>query len=343
MTERMRRALRRHTILTGALAICGLVVMMVVLLNAVEGIRYLGFRVALDRASEVTTSGRTVETGWTFRFVQSQCAVSVVVDEAELAAAQSLDTRAVFGSKGWLREACVTDLIRAQARSGVIEGLAREFRRIRDVRGLSDDEYLELLTSAVQQIPYKRASAGLQLPAEILTSGVGICTDKSVLLASLLAHEGYDTAVLIFRAPSHVALGVASDGALFQETRYAFLETTAPRFIGQTAPEYRAAGPVARAPQIIPLGGWRSYNSGEEVDAILQELARAHAVQLACRRSARSFRATPSGPARRELQNWVAGARKTFILANTHDRSMVYATLRGSGVAYNEPRRIIAQ
>ena len=343
MTERMRRDLRRHPIRTGALAVCGLVLMTIALFNAVDGIRYLRFRTALDRVSEVSTSGRTIPAGWTFRFVQSQCSVSVVVDEAELVAAQSLDTRAVFNSKGWLRAACVTDLVRAQARSAVIEGLAREFRRIRDARGLSDDEYLELITSAVQQIPYRRASTGLQLPAEILTSGVGICTDKSVLLASLLAHEGYDTAVLVFRAPSHVALGVASDGALFQRTRYAFLETTTPQFIGQTAPEYRAAGPVARAPQIIPLGGWRSYDSGEEVDAILQELARAHAVQLAWQRYGRSFRAEPSRQAQRQLQNWVAGARTTFILAHTHDRSMVYAMLRVSGAAYDEPRRIIAQ
>jgi len=345
MRERTLRALRRRPIRTGALVLCGALIVVIALGTAVDCARYVHFRIALDRATVVTPVGRTIDAGWAFRFVQSRYAVRVAIDEADLAAARAMDTTTVFGSSGWLRRVCVTELVRAQSQSRLVDELAAEFRRIRDARRLTDDEYLELITSAVQQIPYAKAPGGLQLPAEVLTSGVGICTDKSVLLGSLLIHEGYDSALWVFETPSHVALGVASQGARFQGTRYAFLETTIPRFIGQAGAEYLASGPIARPPQLIALGGWRSYASGTEVDIILRELARARAAQIAWQRYAGFVPRDSSKPrfVKREMENWIAGATTRFILANTHDRGGVYAMLRGRGAGAATSDGVLAQ
>jgi len=333
MIARTRKGLRRHPVRTGVvLAGCALITA-VALANTVDAVRYLRFRTALDVAPAVASGGRRIDAGWTFRFVQGRYRVSVAVDEAELAAARAVDTDPVFGSRGWLRQRCVADIVRAESETRLIEELAGEFRRIRDLRQLTDDEYLELITSAVQQIPYARASRGLQLPAEVLASGVGICTDKSLLLGSLLLHEGYDTVLFVFERPSHVALGVASNGARFHGTRYAFVESTVPRFIGQAGPEYRARGPITGSPQSIALGGWRSYGSGHEVDVILDELGRARRVQTAWLRRSRSIGDGETEPrvVREEIEDWVARAMTSFILANTHDRGNVYAMLRGQG------------
>lgn len=333
MIARTRKVLRRHPVRTGVLVLGCVMVAVVAFNNAVDAVRYARFRAELGAASAVAPQGRSVAAGWTFRFVQGRYRVSVAVDEAELATARSMDTDTVFGSQGWLRERCVADLVRAESKTRLIDDLAAEFRRIRDLRELSDDEYLELITAAVQQIPYARASDDLQLPAEVVTSGVGICTDKSLLLGSLLLHEGYDTALLVFEDPGHVALGVASNGARFHGTRYAFLETTAPRFIGQAGPEYLAPGPIAPKPQLIALGGWRSYESGNEVDVILSELGRARKLRTSWRRYAHLIRSGYSEPwfTQREMDTWVAEAMTTFVLANTHDRGNIYALLRARG------------
>jgi len=345
MIARTLKRLRRRPIHNGVLIACGALVAAAVVLNGVDCVRYVAFRAALARASSIAPVARTTEAGWTFRFVKSRCKVSVEVDAAELATAQEMDTGAVFGSGGWLRDRCVAELVRTQSRSALIDRLAAEFRRIRDERNLTDDEYLELLASAVQQIPYGKVQGGLQLPAEILVSGTGVCTDKTVLLGSLLVHEGYDTVLWVFDAPNHVALGVASDGARFRGTDYAFVETTAPRFVGQAGAEYRAPGPIARPPRTIALGGWRSYASGDEVDVILRELERARATQHAWRRYATAMRFGPSQPrlAHREIESWVADATAAFILSHTHDRQSVYALLRGRSAEGPAPARALVQ
>jgi len=254
--------------------------------------------------------------------------VSVEIDEAELAAADRVPTDAVFGTSGWLRRCYVSELVRAQAASPVIDRLAAGFRRIRDERSLSDDEYLELMVAGIQAIPYGDPDEDTMLAAEVLARGRGVCTDKSLLLGSLLLHEDYDTVLWVFSTQRHVALGVASDAARFHDTGYAFVETTAPSFVGQAAPECRALGPVSRPPAIIALGGERSYGSGEQVEVILAELRRLQAVSAMADGYASYARTSTQYRERyaaRAMEKWVADATATYILTNTSDRPGVYA------------------
>jgi hypothetical protein len=328
MIERFMTRARKQPIRYGLAVACGLLVAWLVISNLFGYLGFLMFRSDLDAAFAFEPTGRTVECVWSFPFQQSRCMVTVEVDEAELAAADRLPTSSVFGSGGWLRRLYVSELVAAQAKSPVIDRLAAEFRRIRDEHGLDSDEYLELMVAGIQAIPYGDPAEETMLASEVLVDRRGVCTDKSLLLGSLLVHEGYDTVLWVFSTQRHVALGVASDAACFRGTGYAFVETTASSFVGQAAAEYWAAGPVSRPPKQITLGGEQAYGSGEQVEVILAELRRLQTL-AAVTRNYESYART-SGTyqdhyAARAMERWVANTTATYILTNTFDRPGVYA------------------
>jgi hypothetical protein len=333
MATTLATRVRRSPVRYGLRAACGLLIVSLVVANLGGYARFLAFRATLDDGLASQSVGRTVECAWSFPFQESRCMVSVAVDEAELAAADRVPTSAIFGSDGWLRERYIAEVVRAQADSPVVERLVAEFRRIRAERSLDSDEYLELMVAAVQAIPYGDPEVDTMLAAEVLVQDRGVCTDKSLLLGSLLVHEGYETVMWIFPTQRHVALGVASDGACFRGTRYAFVETTAPSFVGQASPEYRAAGPVALPPAQVDLGGSRSYGSGDQVEVILEELRRLQVVSAAADgydAYARTSIQHRDRYAARAMEQWIADATATFILTNTCDRAGVYSLLTAS-------------
>ncbi|MRR12917.1 hypothetical protein EG835_10740 [bacterium] len=254
--------------------------------------------------------------------------VRMQVDAAELRAAERLDTERIFGAGGALRRRYVQAVVTAQAESPFMDRLVSETRRIRDERDLDSDEYLELLVTAVQSIPYGDTDVDTLLGPQVCASGSGICTDKSLLLASLLVREGYDSVLWVFSTQKHVAVGVRSASADFRDTGYAFIETTALRFIGQASQEYLAPGPVAESPVQISLGGTRAYAAGDEVEVILAEVKRlegitiTHSPYVSFARTAVRHR---ERYAERALESWIADGALRFIMANTHDRAGVYS------------------
>lgn len=327
----------------GLWAACGLLIVVLAGANLAGYARFLTFRSRLEPALSPTPSGEIVPVAWSFPFQESRCMVSVELDAAEIEAAGRVRTGGIFGSSGWLRRCYVREVVHAQAGSPVIDRLADGFRRIRRDRDLDSDEYLELLCAGIQAIPYGEVGGETVLAAEMLADGAGICTDKSILLASLLVHEGYDTVLWVFSTQRHVALGVASDAACFQGTGYAFIETTGPSYVGQAASEYRAVGPIARAPALITLGGSRSYGAGEQVEVILGELRR---LQVAAS-AAEGYAALAMTPvqyrdryAARATERWIADTTATYILTNAHDRPGVYAILTGFAPAADAPLRL---
>lgn len=295
-----------------------------------DHLRVAEYGAALDGALSPEPSGRTVPVAWSFPFQSTRVMISLEVDAAELKAAADLETSRIFRSRPSLRERYVRSVVDAQARSTAVDRLVAEFRRIRRERALDDDEYLELMVAAVQAIPYGDVGVETLLAPEVLAGGSGICTDKSLLLASLLVREGYDTVLWVFSTQKHVAVGVRSARAQFRSSGYAFIETTAPRFIGQAAQEYRALGPVADPPAQIECGGTRAYTAGDEVEAILAELRRLEPLaesHLAFASIARTASRHRERYARRALDSWVADARVRFIMTNTHDRAGVFAVV----------------
>jgi hypothetical protein len=204
---------------------------------------------------------------------------------------------------------------------------------MRDARGLDDDEYLELMTTAVQAIPYGTPVADIALPAGMLVRGSGVCTEKSILLGALLAIEGYDSVLWVFDAERHVALGVASEHARFRDTGYAFVETTARCYIGQVGHGYQFPALTTRKPQQIALGGTKAYTAGDQVEAILAHLRRLQGTRALATPYA-TYARTPSMHQRRyaerALEAWAADGMASYILQSAHDRRAVYGILEST-------------
>ena len=158
----------------------------------------------------------------------------------------------------------------------VYQTLLSQFRRIRNERNMNGDEYLELLTAYVQSLPYdtdKLSSIEIapRFPIETIVDGTGICSDKSLLLAGLLSHEGYAVSILQFSKENHLTVGLpAPTGYDFAGCGQAVVETTAISYIGHPAGEY--ADTTSR-PKVFPIGhGTKRYDCIREVAKILATL-----------------------------------------------------------------------
>ena len=155
--------------------------------------------------------------------------------------------------------------------------LAGAFRRIRVNSSLNDDEYLELMTVAVQTIPYETDGTltAPKFPIETYVDGRGDCDDKSLLLAGLLAREGYTVALLYFKPEAHMALGVKGYGCDYRETGYGYIATTNVSLVGVPTGQLAGGVNLTSAPLIIPVAnGTRLYGSCQEALAIDRALER---------------------------------------------------------------------
>lgn len=220
------------------------------------------------------TAGPDSTRSWSFDFAETTVTVDVPVDRTALSAARELRTRRIFRSSGWLRTRYITTLVARGGSDALIVALAEELDREADALGLSGpDERLEFYVAAVQAIPYGTVDPEIRLPIEVVADGTGVCTEKSLLLAQLLAYEDYATVLWVLPTQKHVALGVATSGEGYHDSGFAFVETTRPAWIGECDQAYLAAGPIARRPVRIDLGGTRRYEAGMQVEYILRVLA----------------------------------------------------------------------
>ena len=140
--------------------------------------------------------------------------------------------------------------------------LIRELSKDRYKGGnnLTDDEYLEMVTSFVQQIPAENRTAGNpRYPVEVIADGKGTSNEKAMLLTGILSRQGYDTALLLFpginRAGTGIGIHLATNHPSFRvfsdgRDDYLFVETSTTRLLGiyddqiDTAPD----------PVVISLG-----------------------------------------------------------------------------------------
>jgi hypothetical protein len=92
--------------------------------------------------------------------------------------------------------------------------------------------------SAVQHIPYDWSNrSDWKFPYETLRDNTGVCSAKSLLLAYMLRDMGYD--VVLFDYSEHMAVGIrCSEEYDYQDTGYAFIETTQPTIITYVPDEY---------------------------------------------------------------------------------------------------------
>ena len=153
---------------------------------------------------------------------------------------------------------------------------------LEEVRGLSKspDIQAKIVISLVQHIPYNwgglyTISSDFLYPYETLYRNRGVCCDKSILLAYLLDQLGYDVVLFEWEC-QHMAVGIRCDeGFDFQNTGYAFIETTRPTIISYVSDDYIGGFRITSSPNVIRVseGGKaldvsQEYNDAQELKKI---------------------------------------------------------------------------
>lgn len=330
--ERRARTRRRRTV--AACAVLGAVALTIAVVQVTGWLQWRAFLRGVDGVQAASGVASTQPVTLTFRYAGTLYALNLAVSEAEVAESAQVRTERLFPLRDAVRERYFKQLVLAASRSGAVRALADELRIIRLRERLDTDQYLELITRAIQEIPYGVVSPEFLLPAEVLAGRSGVCSEKSVLLAALMTHEGYDTALIILDADGHVAVGVGSDGPGYLRSRFAFIETTAGMYVGQVKEAYRGVGPVPRAPQIVPVSSGTRYHASAEVEVIIRFLRQAQRERNTFKPYV-AYAATSTGMhaeryAQRAYDFTLAQDVAAFIIENADDRHRVYLDLTGS-------------
>lgn len=162
-------------------------------------------------------------------------------------------------------------------------GLDQVVRQIKS-RTSNPEDQVRIAVSLVQNIPYTEntsTSNRLQFPYETLYVNYGVCSDKSVLLTYLLRELGYSSAILSFDEENHAAVGIRSRIQYsFQDTGYAFIETTSPAIITDSYHSYANVGKITSRPQVFEMSDGKAFDNltEEYTDAILYNQERKDAL-----------------------------------------------------------------
>jgi len=216
---------------------------------------------------------------YTFHFEDGEETIRIGIDPAVYAGAKEADRR-LHLYRDLSEEEWIPIYYQAFANDSHQEpfyaNLIAAFREIRDREGLDDDRYLELITVFVQSIPYRTDDSITEpkFPIETYGDGEGDCDDKSLLLAGLLAREGYRVALFYFGDEAHMAVGVGGAGCHYQNTPLAYIETTNASYVGIPPPVLSNGTVLASDPLVIPVGdGPRYYAACDQVMTIERALS----------------------------------------------------------------------
>ena len=99
--------------------------------------------------------------------------------------------------------------------------------------GRKDYDLAQLLVAFVQSIPYDHYAKEAKFTVETLFNKKGDCDDKSILLAKLLSHAGYQTCLFIYEEGQHMAVGLKVDeNTDAYKDGYIYIEATGNNPIG---------------------------------------------------------------------------------------------------------------
>ena len=216
---------------------------------------------------------------YTFPFGDGEETIRIDPDPAVYAGAKEAD-RQLYLSEDLSKEEWIPIYYRAFVNDSCQEpfyaDLLAAFREIRDRQGLDDDRYLELITAFVQSIPYETDASIVEpkFPIETYVDTEGDCDDKSLLLAGLLAREGYGVALLYFGNESHMAVGVRSAGCSYRNTPFAYIETTNRSYVGIPPATLTNGTVLTTDPLVIPVGdGQWIYAGCDQIHTIERALS----------------------------------------------------------------------
>lgn len=218
----------------------------------------------------------------TFPFEDEEETIRIDPDPAVYAGAKGAD-RQLYLTKDLSREEWIPIYYLAFVNDSHQEpfyaDLLAALREIRDREGLDNDRYLELIAAFVQAIPYRTDASIIEpkFPIETYVDAEGDCDDKSLLLAGLLAREGYGVALFYFEDEAHMAVGVKSAGCAYRNTTYAYIEATNASYVGIPPAALSNGTVLSTDPLVIPVGdGSRLYAACDEVRTIERALSVSH-------------------------------------------------------------------
>jgi len=215
---------------------------------------------------------------YTFLFGDGEETIRIEPDPAVYAGAKAAD-RQLYLYEDLAREEWIPIYYLAFAddphQESFYTDLLAALRDIREREDLDGDRYIELIAVFVQSIPYKTDALAIEpkFPIETYVDGEGDCDDKSLLLAALLAREGYGTALFYFEEEEHMAVGVKSTGCCYLNTSYAYIETTNTSYVGISPVALADGTYLSSEPLVIPVGdGDGFYTASGEVGVIERAL-----------------------------------------------------------------------
>lgn len=227
-------------------------------------------------------------TDYTFTFEGKPQSLSVSVSGAVYAGADAaVKSVTRFGNareNDWIED-YYPAFVNESHQDAFYAALLGQLRAIKTTEKLDADRYVELITVFVQSIEYRTDPVDLspKFPIETFVERSGDCDDKTLLLAGLLSREGYDVSVMLFEAEQHVALGIRDDRNDYRGTGYAFVETTAPGFVGMVPDGLGGGITLTSEPQVFRIdGGGTAFSAGDQVSFIMEQdvLLERRAVEL---------------------------------------------------------------
>ncbi|MBI4116851.1 hypothetical protein HY449_03855 [Candidatus Pacearchaeota archaeon] len=144
----------------------------------------------------------------------------------------------------------------------------------------TDLDQLRIATSIVQNIEwgnsnktgrYQRFGVGYsRYPYEVVYDSMGVCGEKSELLAFLLKEMGYGVAIFYNAEENHESVGIKCPlEKSWHETGYCFIETSGPAIISDSTIEYAGGIKINSKPETMILSEGKSLpeNMQEYEDA----------------------------------------------------------------------------
>jgi hypothetical protein len=125
--------------------------------------------------------------------------------------------------------------------NSTFNSILNALRDIRDTEALSEREYIELIVTFVQQIPFKE-SKDTRYPIEVIHDKEGNSSDKALLLLGLLEQEGFKATYIYFPSTGFCGIGIGTDSTFSSSSlaefttkdrdRYLFINPNNPTLIG---------------------------------------------------------------------------------------------------------------
>jgi len=215
------------------------------------------------------TTATIPATDYSFPFEDVTVTLTNPVDPAVYFGAKAAEKETIIrgniSDDTWLQETYIA-MINDPAQDSFYSTLINTLRSVRNQKGLTDDEYLDLMTVFVQSVPYESLSQNPpKFPVETYVDKSGDCDDKSLLLAGLLSREGYNVTLFSFAPESHMAVGIVCPGGEYKQTGYAFIETTNLSFAGVPTDTLGDDTRLHSDPLVIRIGnGTKTYGSCNE-------------------------------------------------------------------------------